>query len=116
MQCDCCRRSFVQLSCLLVSLHTFCAVRAAETALDQYVAKPDPSYAWKVVRTLRDPGLTTFVVDLKSQTWRSPDEVDRTLWQHWLLIAKPDGATSDTAMLFIGGGRNGREAATSVPL
>ena len=86
--------------------------RADETALDQYVAKPDPSYAWNVVKTLRDPGLTTFVVDLKSQTWRSPDEVDRTLWQHWLLIAKPDGAKSDTAMLFIGGGRNGKEAPT----
>ncbi len=84
-------------------------VRSEETALDQYVAKPDASYTWSVVETVREPGLTTFIVDLKSQTWRTPDEVNRTLWQHWLVIAKPDGTQADTALLFIGGGSNGRE-------
>ena len=80
---------------------------ADETAFDQYVAKPDSSYAWKVVKTVRAEGLTTFVIDLKSQTWRSPEEVNRTLWQHWLVVTRPDNATSNTALLFIGGGKNG---------
>ncbi len=80
---------------------------AEETALDKYVAKPDPSYSWKVINTVRSPGLTTFIVDLTSQTWRSPEEVDRTLWQHWLIIAKPDQVKSETALLFISGGKNG---------
>src|SRR6476660_5624758 len=28
-----------------------CSVRGGETALDRYVAKPDPTYSWKIVRT-----------------------------------------------------------------
>ncbi len=80
---------------------------AQETALDKYIAKPDSSYAWKIVQTVRQPGLTTLVIDLKSQTWRSPTEVDRPLWQHWLIVAKPDKVTSETGLLFISGGRNG---------
>jgi PhoPQ-activated pathogenicity-related protein len=107
MQCGFYRRLFFHLVVVMVALGMFSDVRSEETALDRYVAKPDASYSWNIVRTVREPGLTTFLVDLKSQTWRSPDEVDRTLWQHWLIIAKPDGAKSDTALLFIAGGRNG---------
>jgi PhoPQ-activated pathogenicity-related protein len=36
--------------------------------------------------------------------------VDRPLWKHWLTIVKPDKATSNKALLFIGGGSN-RDAA-----
>src|SRR6516165_2663675 len=42
-----------------------------KTPLDEYVAKPDPTYEWKVVQTIPGDGVTTFVVDLKSQTWRA---------------------------------------------
>lgn len=83
---------------------------AEETAIDRYVAKPDASYSWKVVKTIPGRGITTFVVDMTSQTWRTEKDVDRPVWQHWLIINKPDGATSDTAFLFIGGGGNGGEA------
>jgi PhoPQ-activated pathogenicity-related protein len=44
---------------------------------------------------------------MKSQTWRSEKEVNRTLWQHWLTIIVPNDVTSDTALLWINGGRNG---------
>lgn len=81
----------------------------AVTDLDRYVQEPDDAYAWKLVRADVDAQATTFVVDLTSQAWRKPDEVDRTIWQHWLLIVKPKQATANTAMLFIGGGRNGGE-------
>jgi PhoPQ-activated pathogenicity-related protein len=77
--------------------------------LDAYIAKPDPAYTWKVVRTVRNAGVTTFVVDLKSQTWLTEKEVDRTLWQHWLVINKPDNVKFDTAFVMIGGGKNGGE-------
>ncbi len=85
------------------------AIRAEEgapplTALDKYIAKPDESYSWKLASTIPGEGCTTYVIDLKSQTWRTPEEVDRTLWEHWLSIVKPDRVTSSTAMLFIGGG------------
>ncbi len=78
----------------------------AQTALDQYIAKPDASYQWKVASVKRGEGYTTFVIDLKSQSWRSEPEVDRTLWEHWLTIVKPDGVQAKTAMLLISGGGN----------
>src|SRR4029450_3897534 len=65
------------------------SLRAGETALDRYVAKPDPTYAWKVVRTVQGNPLTQYIVDLKSQTWRTEKEVDRPVWQHWLTIVRP---------------------------
>ncbi|HEY2841777.1 MAG TPA: PhoPQ-activated pathogenicity-related family protein [Pirellulales bacterium] len=80
------------------------------TALDVYIAKPDPSFAWKVVSTIPGDGFTTFVVDFKSQTWRTEKEVDRTLWEHWLTIVRPDDVQSKTAMLMIAGGKNGDDA------
>lgn len=81
-----------------------------KTALDRYVAAPDSSYAWKLVHTEKGEKATTYVIDLTSQTWLKPDEVDRTVWKHWLTIVKPHAATADTAMMMIGGGANGREA------
>jgi PhoPQ-activated pathogenicity-related protein len=86
-----------------------------KTPLDDYLAKPDPTYAWKLAKTVPGDGVTTFVIDLKSQTWRRPPEVDRPVWQHWLTITKPDKVTSDTALLSIGGGRNGRAAPAAAP-
>ncbi len=82
-------------------------IRAGETALDRYVRKPDGTYAWKVVHTVRGEGLTQLIVDLKSQTWRTEKDVDHPVWQHWLIIVKPDKPASKTAFLFIGGGANG---------
>jgi PhoPQ-activated pathogenicity-related protein len=82
-------------------------LRADETALDRYVHKPDSTYSWKIVNEVAGDELTQYVVDLKSQTWRTEREVDRTVWQHWLTIVKPAQPISDTAFLFITGGRNG---------
>lgn len=82
-------------------------VNDGPTALDEYVAAPDDTYEWKVVSKQSAGGMTAYVLDLKSQTWLNGDQVDRTVWQHWLTIIKPDGATADTAMMIISGGRNG---------
>jgi PhoPQ-activated pathogenicity-related protein len=80
---------------------------SAETALDRYVAKPDPAYSWKLADVAEhDGGGKRFVVALKSQSWRTTEEVDRTVWEHWLVIEKPAQVSSKTAFLFIGGGRN----------
>ncbi len=79
------------------------------TLLDDYVAKPDDTYSWKLVNTIPGKGFTTYIIDMKSQTWRSPEEVNRTVWQHWLVLIKPDKVAFDTGFLFISGGRNGGE-------
>lgn len=89
-------------------------IYAQETALDRYVAKPDPSYAWELVETIRGDDYTGYVLDLTSQSWRSEAEVDRVLWKHWLTIIKPQGASMNKALLYIGGGNNNNPAPTSV--
>jgi PhoPQ-activated pathogenicity-related protein len=77
-----------------------------KTPLDDYIARPDATYSWKVVNTIPGDGYTTFIVDLKSQTWRSAPEVDRPVWQHWLVVVKPAAVKHDIGFLSIGGGKN----------
>lgn len=84
--------------------------QTTKTPLDEYIAKADPTFSWKLINTIPGDGYTTFVVDLKSQSWRSPPEVDRAVWQHWLVITKPNVVQHDTAFLRIGGGKNGDAA------
>lgn len=80
---------------------------AAPTALDRYVAKPDASFEYQLVRTFEGKATTGYVLEMTSQSWRSAEEVDRTLWKHWVTIVKPDKVKTDTALLLIGGGNNG---------
>jgi PhoPQ-activated pathogenicity-related protein len=80
--------------------------RGERTALDRYIAAPDTNYAWRLARTIPGKGLTTYVIDLTSQSWLTTNEVDRPVWQHWLTIVKPDVVKSPVGMLFIGGGAN----------
>ena len=86
------------------------------TPLDDYVAKPDPSYKYTVTKTIEGVGYTGYVVDMISQTWRSADEVDRTQWRHWLRIVKPDKAAGDTALLYINGGSNRADPPESIDM
>lgn len=110
-------RSTLALSLLLA---LFCrgtfTLHAEETALDRYVAKPDPTYSWKVARTVSANGITQYIVDLKSQTWRTEKEINQPVWQHWLNIVKPEKASSKTAFLFIVGGANGGEPPQSAEI
>jgi PhoPQ-activated pathogenicity-related protein len=82
--------------------------RASETALDRYVAAPDPSFKWTVSKTLPVEGATATLIDLTSQRWLTEQEVEQPLWKHWLVVVTPQTVTSDIGMLFIGGGRNDR--------
>lgn len=79
---------------------------ASETALDRYVAKADDSFAWKQVAALHEDGATGYAIDLVSQQWLTPAEVNRTEWRHWLLVVKPDTLSHSTALLVISGGSN----------
>ena len=78
----------------------------ARTALDDYVQRADPTFSWKILHTERHKGYATFHLHLKSQTWRAANEVDRTVWEHRLIVVKPDEIKSDMAFLRIGAGRN----------
>lgn len=88
-------------------LHT--AQNKEPTSIDRYVGAKDETFKWELVGSHETPHGTLFVIDLKSQTWLKADEVDRPVWQHWLTIFKPTGVTTNKAMMFVGGGGNGKE-------
>lgn len=77
------------------------------TDLDRYVKAKDPTYSWKLRMTVKGSGYTAYLIDMKSLTWRTPQEVDRTQWQHDLTIIKPDNLSPGPAVLAISGGSNG---------
>jgi PhoPQ-activated pathogenicity-related protein len=77
------------------------------TALDAYITAPDPAYQFSLNSTITGPGYTDYVINMISQTWRSPSEVNKTVWQHWLQIIVPTTVKSHTDVLEIGGGSNG---------
>jgi PhoPQ-activated pathogenicity-related protein len=83
--------------------------RAAETALDRYVAAPDPHFAWKVLRELPAEGATATLLEVTSQKWLTEKEVARPLWTHWLTVVRPEVIKSDISFLFVTGGRLDRE-------
>jgi PhoPQ-activated pathogenicity-related protein len=81
-----------------------CALPAttARAGLDEYLARPEPKFAWKVVST--DPlpavGGTVTTIELTSQTWQGID------WTHKLLVFRPAGVEPNATMLLVntGGG------------
>lgn len=72
--------------------------------LDTYVARPDPSFAWKVEKTFTGAGYHGAVLELTSQTWMSAAQSNRPVWKHWLTVTIPDTINSNKAFLYIGGG------------
>lgn len=81
-------------------------LEGAQTALDRYVAQPDPVYRYEAVSTIPGDGVTTTVLELTSQKWCSEAEVDRPIWKHWLTIVRPAVVKSSIGLLFISGGNN----------
>lgn len=93
-----------------ILLALFVVSLAVATPLDDYVARPDPSYRYDLVRTIDHPQGKIYVIDMTSQSWRSEQEVNRTLWQHWLTVVVPNDVAFNTALLWITGGSNDRPA------
>lgn len=85
-----------------------------QTALDKYVAAPDPSYKYELVKTIPGQNFTGFIIDLTSQTWRATSEVDRNVWKHWLTIVKPNEVKTSKAFLYITGGNNNSPAPSTI--
>jgi PhoPQ-activated pathogenicity-related protein len=81
---------------------------AERTAMDDYVQKADPAYSWKVEKVVPGNPATTSVIRLTSQKWRDESEVDRPLWEHWLVVVKPEKLKTDKALLVISGSSNDR--------
>jgi PhoPQ-activated pathogenicity-related protein len=91
---------------LLLGIVLFMGAGEERTALDEYVAAPDPNYAYKQVSAAKGDGYTTYVLEMTSQAWLTPAEVDRSVWKHWLTVIKPDTVDHSTGFLYITGGNN----------
>ena len=86
------------------------------TPLDDFVAAPDPNYAYSLVSVIPNAKYTAYVLDMTSQQWRTADEVDRPLWKHWLIIVIPTDVRTDlhSGILLIDGGSNGGSPPTTL--
>jgi len=87
------------------------------TALDLYVAQPDPNYNYVVYNdTVAGKYWKGTVIKMTSQQWLTPADWHRgdpstsdALWWHWMLIIVPEKlnpAHADTALVWITGGKN----------
>src|ERR1700720_119796 len=76
------------------------------TALDRYVAAPDPSYRYDLIETIPGDGYSAHVIEMTSQRWRDETELDLPLWTHWLTVIEPEQVATGTALLTVGGGSN----------
>ena len=101
----------LSLLALLVACVPSLAFAAGEerTALDEYIAKPDPAYEYHLVSKIPGDGVTTYVLEMTSQSWLTEKEVDRPVWKHWVIICQPDEVKHSTGLLYITGGANGGE-------
>ncbi|MDR1485884.1 MAG: PhoPQ-activated pathogenicity-related family protein [Planctomycetaceae bacterium] len=69
--------------------------------LDKYLSRKDDSYQWKLIRKIAEK---TSLVELTSQKWHG------VTWKHYLLVVVPDKVVyADHALIYIGGGANGKE-------
>ncbi|WP_309606911.1 PhoPQ-activated protein PqaA family protein [Phenylobacterium sp.] len=83
-----------------------------KNALDAYVARPDPAFAWTVAGQISGPGYHGAVLRMTSQTWLTDKQVDKPVWTHWLTVIVPDQVRHHEALLYITGGDNTDPAPT----
>ena len=82
--------------------------QAIETALDRYVARPDPNYSYRLYSTQRRIAYDAYFLEMTSQQWRTAAEVNRPIWTHEVAMVIPrlNLQNSNTAILLIDGGSN----------
>lgn len=80
-----------------------------KTALDEYVQTPDPAYKWELANTVDGGSYKTYMIKLTSQGWRTEKDVNRVLWEHWLVVSVPNELKTNKAFLMVGGGGNDKD-------
>ena len=59
-----------------------------------------------MIKTVAGDGYTGYVLEMTSENWRTPAEVDRPIWTHWLTIVRPEHSVTSTSLLLVSGGSN----------
>ena len=94
----------------LILLLWFAPIIVFATALDRYIAKPDPAYRYDLYHVDQTLLYTSYFIHMVSQQWRTSAEVDRPLWEHELQMTIPavlHSASPRTVLLIVNGGSNG---------
>lgn len=88
---------------LLSAVFTPALAADARDELARYVATPDPSYAWREIRSRRLDECDVSELVLQSHTWRG------VAWKHQLIVIRPANVdpAAKQAFFFIHGGRWG---------
>src|SRR5207244_1106484 len=103
------RKNFLRTVVPALSMLSATPASGEVTALDRYVAAPDPSYRYELIETIPGDGHAAHVLEMTSQRWGDETEVDRPLWKHWLTVIEPEQVAAGTALLIVGGGSNERK-------
>jgi len=91
----------VRLAVAVAAIASMSSVCLADSALFDYVNRPDSTFAWRVASQSETDQGTVYNLELTSQTWQG------ITWKHGLHIIKPAVLERpDYALLFITGGDN----------
>ncbi|CAF4558442.1 unnamed protein product, partial [Rotaria sp. Silwood2] len=72
-----------------------------------YVNKPDPVFAWKLIKTHYELTHTTYILNMTSQQWFDASFSSRSIWWHYMVITVPRiHSRPKTAYMLIGGETN----------
>ena len=94
------RRTVIRSSMLALLLAILPAAQVRADLAD-YVQRPEPKFAWKLIRKIEAPDGIIFDLELVSQVWQDIP------WQHQLQIYQPKGvAPSATMLLYNTGGKS----------
>jgi len=76
------------------------------TELDEYVAAPDPAFAFDATPVAEEDLGTSIARAYRftSQRWLTEAEVDEPLWQHWLVVYEPKETPIATGAIIVSGG------------
>src|SRR5258708_26300720 len=87
------RRLFLAILGLFCATGLFATVPPVHAGLEEYVAKPEPAYAWKLREKKETDQGTIYDLHLVSQTWQEMK------WEHQLQVYQPKGVEPSSKML-----------------
>ncbi|HET6575129.1 MAG TPA: PhoPQ-activated protein PqaA family protein, partial [Fimbriiglobus sp.] len=87
------RRLFALLVVAVLAGSAVAQAPAPPPALTNYVAKADPSFAWKLVANDDTLAGKVYTIDLTSQTWHG------VTWEHKLQVYVPKGSKPTATMV-----------------
>lgn len=81
---------------------------ALATPLDDYIAKPDPAFSYDTTpaKEVNEGTYTARTYHMVSQEWLDSSKIDRTKWEHWVVVVTPKEVSYENALLIISGGSN----------